>query len=82
MPSVGKAWEVTFVNGAGEYSECLGFFSYPFDTQPLGNDCYLTVKPRQVFKLGQRARAFPFLLSALFKIEIFIWKESPNPTPF
>lgn len=23
MPSVGKAWEVTFVNGSGEYHECL-----------------------------------------------------------
>lgn len=23
MPSVGKAWEVTFVNGSGKYHECL-----------------------------------------------------------
>ena len=23
MPSVGKAWEVTFVSGSGKYLECL-----------------------------------------------------------
>lgn len=45
-----------------------GFSAIPFNTQPLGKDCCLTVKPRQVFKLGQMARAFPFPLSALFKI--------------
>lgn len=63
---MGKAWEVTFVNGASECSERLGFSAIPFAIQPLGNYCYLTVKPRHVFKLGQMARAFtsfsPFII--------------------
>lgn len=57
MPSVGKAWEVTFVNGPANIVSVWGFCS-SFDTKALGNYFYSTVTPRQVFKLGQMTRAF------------------------
>ena len=54
MPSVGKAWEVTFVNGAGEHCVRLGVL--PFSHLP---ENYLSVKPRWVVKQDQVARALP-----------------------
>lgn len=77
MPSVGKAWEVTFVNGASEHHEHL---------EALQQQSYLIFCIQEIILrdcktwagVSERAssQAFTFLSSALLKRDIFIRKKS------
>jgi hypothetical protein len=84
MPSVGKAWEVTFVNGAREHHEHLEALQQSFLIFSIQEIICMTVKSRQVFHIGQVASLLlSFLCMVKKKKDIsFRKKKSANATHF